>query len=54
MSFAIYVTESVVTSYEFETEEEARQAMANGDFWHMESEVVDAEVLDQEIVDLRD
>ena len=54
MSFAIYVTESVVSSYVFETEDEARQAMEKGDFWYMESEVVDGEVLNQEIVELKD
>ncbi len=52
MAFAIYVTETVVTSYEFDTESEARAAMESGDFWHMESEVMDAEVTDTEVVDL--
>ena len=52
MAFAIYVTETVVTSYEFETEAEARAALESGDFWHMESEVEDAEVTDTEIVKL--
>ena len=52
MAFAIYVTETIVSAYEFETEAEARQAMDDGDFWHMESEVVDGEVTDTEIVRL--
>lgn len=52
MAFAIYVTETVVSAYEFETEAEAREAMESGDFWHMESEVVDGEVTDTEVVDL--
>lgn len=52
MAFAIYVTETVVSAYEFETEAEARQAMDDGDFWHMEAEVVDGEVTDTEIVKL--
>ena len=43
MAFAIYVTETVVSAYEFETEAEARQAMDDGDFWHMEAEVVDGD-----------
>ena len=52
MSFAIYVTESVVSCYEFDTEAEARAAMECGDFWQMEAEVVDGEVTDMEVVEL--
>jgi hypothetical protein len=52
MAFAIYVTESVTSAYEFDTESEAREAMAEGDFWHMEPDVVDGEVIDMEVVDL--
>ena len=52
MAFAIYVTETVVSSYEFETEEEAKKALETGDFWHQEAEVVDGEVLETEIVKL--
>lgn len=53
MAFAIYVTETVVRSYEFETEAEARQAMDDGDFWGMDSDVVDDEITGTEIVRLR-
>ena len=52
MAFAIYVTETVVSSYEFETEAEARAALESGDFWHQEAEVVDGEVTDTEVVEL--
>ena len=52
MAFAIYVTETIVTAYEFETEDEAREALECGDFWHMESEVVDGEVTDAEVVEV--
>lgn len=52
MAFAIYVTETVVSAYEFETEAEAREAMECGDFWQMEAEVVDGEVTDTEVVEL--
>jgi len=52
MAFAIYVTETIVTSYEFETEVEAREAMECGDFWHMEAEVVGGEVTDTEVVEI--
>ena len=52
MAFAIYVTETVVSAYEFDTEAEAREAMACGDFWQMEAEVVDGEVTDTEVVEL--
>ena len=53
MAFAIYVTETLVSSYEFETEAEARAAMESGDFLHMEAEVVDGEITDTEVVELR-
>ena len=52
MSFAIYVTEQITNSYEFETREEAEQALESGDFWHLESVTIDGEVLDAEIVQL--
>jgi len=52
MPYAIYVTETVVSAYEFETEAEAREALECGDFWHMPAEVVDGEVMDTEIVEL--
>ena len=52
MAFAIYVTETVVSSYEFETEAEARAAMEAGDFWTMEAEVIDGEVMNTEVVEL--
>jgi len=51
MTYCVYVTEQIVTSYEFDTEEEARNAMDNGDFWDMESELIDGEVLDVELVE---
>ena len=51
MAFAIYVTEQITNSYEFDTEAEAKAALESGDFWHMESEVMSAEVLDTEIVE---
>ena len=51
MTYCVYVTERIVSSYEFDTEEEARNAMDNGDFWHMESELIDGEVLDVELVE---
>lgn len=50
MTYCVYVTERIVSSYEFDSEEEARNAMDNGDFWHMESELIDGEVLDVELV----
>lgn len=52
MTYALYVTEQIVTCYEFDSKEEAQQAADNGDFWHMESSVVDGEVLDVEVVKL--
>ena len=42
--------QEIISSYEFDTEEEARNAIDNGDFWHMESELIDGEVLDVELV----
>ena len=50
MAFTIEVTQTIVTSYEFETEAEAQQALESGDFWHQESELIDSEVLDTQIV----
>tara|TARA_Y100000015_G_C2324022_1_gene58048 strand:- start:246 stop:413 length:168 start_codon:yes stop_codon:yes gene_type:complete len=52
MTFAIYVTEQITNSYEFNTREEAEQALESGDFWHQESVTIDGEVLDTEIVEL--
>ena len=52
MTFAIYVTEQITSSYEFATREEAELALESGDFWHMEHETIDGEVLDSEIVEL--
>ena len=52
MAFAIYVTEQVTNSYEFESREEAERALESGDFWHQESVTIDGEVLDTEIVEL--
>ena len=52
MAFAIYVTEQITSSYEFETEVEAQAALESGDFWHQESELIGGEVLDTEIVEL--
>ena len=52
MSFAIYVTETVTNSYEFDTREEAEQALESGDFWHMEHTYIDGEVLNSEVVEL--
>ncbi len=52
MKFAIYVTEQITNSYEFDTEAEAREAMESGDYWQMEAQAVDGEVLDVEIVEL--
>ena len=52
MSFAIYVTEQITNSYEFDSREEAEQALESGDFWHMDHVSIDGEVLDTEIVEL--
>ena len=52
MPFAIYVTETVVSMYEFDTEAEARESMECGDYHQMEAEVVDGEVTDTEIVEI--
>ena len=52
MTYAIYVTQQVVTCYEYETEEEARKVANSGDFWTHEAELVDSEVLDMEVVKL--
>jgi hypothetical protein len=52
MSFAIYVTEIIVSTYEFDTEAEAREAMDSGDFCEMEATIVDGEVTDTEVVEL--
>ena len=52
MSFAIYVTETIVRAYEFDTKAEAQEAMECGDYWSMESQVVDGEVTDTEVVEL--
>ena len=52
MAFAIYVTEQITNSYEFETEAEAKAALESGDFWNVESVTIDGEVLDTEIVEL--
>lgn len=52
MAFAIYVTETIVSTYEFDTEAEAREAMESGDYWQMEAEVVDGEVTGTEVVEL--
>ena len=52
MAFAIYVTEQITNSYEFDTEAEAKAALESGDFWHQESVTIDGEVLDTEIVEL--
>ena len=53
MPFAIYVTETVISTYEFETEDEARKALESGDFWDMEAEIVDGEVTNTEICPLK-
>ena len=53
MAFAIYVTETVTNSYEFNTREEAEQALESDDFWYMEHKYVDGEILDYEIVELQ-
>ena len=52
MDFAVLVTETIVRSYEFETEAEALQAMADGNFWNMDSDVVDTQITDAEVVKL--
>ena len=52
MVFAIYVTEQITSSYEFETEAEAQAALESRDFMFHESDVVNGEVLDMEIVEL--
>jgi hypothetical protein len=52
MAFAIYVTEQITSSYEFETEAEAQSALESGEYWHQESVTIDGEVLDTEIVEL--
>ena len=52
MPFAIYVTEQITNSYEFDTKEEAEQALESGDFLHMDHVSIDGEVLDTEIVEL--
>ena len=50
--FAIHVTEQITTSYEFDTEEEAKTALESMDFMLHESEVICGEVLNTEIVEL--
>ena len=52
MAFAIYVTEQIISSYEFDAEEEAKAALESRDFMFHESELIDGEVLDMEIVEL--
>ena len=52
MPFAIYVTETITIAYEFDTEAEAQEAMECGDYCRMESQVVDGEVTDIEVVKL--
>lgn len=52
MTFAIYVTERITSCYEFDTKEEAEASLESGDFWGMQSDVVDGEVLDSEIIEL--
>ena len=52
MAFAIYVTEQITNSYEFDTEEEAKAALESGDFWDRDHVSIDGEVLDSEIVKL--
>ena len=52
MTFAIYVTEQIISSYEFDTKESAQEAFESMDFMHYESELIDGEVLDMEIVEL--
>jgi len=52
MAFAIYVTETIVSVYEFDTKAEAQEAMECGDYWRMEAQVVDGEVTDTEVVEL--
>ena len=50
--FAIHVTERITTSYEFDSEEEAKEALESMDFMLHESEVICGEVLNTEIVEL--
>ena len=52
MAFSIEVTQTIVTSYEFETEAEAKAALDSGDYWHHDSELIDSEVLDVQLVKL--
>lgn len=50
--FAIHVTEQITTSYEFDSEDEAKAALESMDFMFHESEVICGEVLNTEIVEL--
>ena len=52
MAYAIYVTEQITSSYEFNSKEEAEAALQSGDFWGMEHEAIDGEVLETEIIEL--
>ena len=52
MTFAIYVTETVTNQYEFDTREEAEQALESGDFFGNDHAYVYGEVLNTEIVEL--
>ena len=50
MAFTIRVTEVVTRDFEFDTEEEAREALASGDYWDLPGEVVDSEVAGEELL----
>ena len=49
-TYAIYVTERIINSYEFDSKEEAEEAFQSGDFWAMEHDQIDGEVIDTQLV----
>ena len=49
MGCSVIVTETVVTEYVFDSEEEARKFVDDGDFFILGGDVIDGEVLDVEI-----
>ena len=50
MGCSVYVTEYVVTRYEFDSEEEAREFLDRGDIWILDGDVIDGEVLEVDVV----
>ena len=50
MGCSILVTETVIREYRFDSEEEARTYFDNGDLWIYDSEVIESEILQVEIL----